>query len=176
MQTRAITGIDFEKGLVTDQWINKEIRPRMVWDVKGKNVFEKLSNVNYNPMLFNLSDRSVLSKSDFVFHCDDTMRFEVKKYPMSKFKSWILYSEPFFKVSSVKETQVVDINKYNKFTEEFYEKRKDILDTVLTGITTSNLGIRCIDGFIPQEKLDFKVVNRKGWAGYNRISIMCKMK
>ena len=176
MQTRAITGVDFERSLVTEQWVKSEIRPKMVWEVTGRNVFDKIKNVGYDVGKFNLSEKSVISKSDFAFVNDPTLRFEVKKYTKDKLQRWTMYSEPFFKVSTNKEADTVDINVYNKFVDEFVGKRKDIITKVLNSIGDGILGIRCMDGFIQQHKLEFKVQVRKGWKGYKRITIMFRIK
>jgi hypothetical protein len=177
MQKRAITGNEFEKTLQTDQWIKREVKPKMKWSGKGRNVFNKIESVGYDVTKFNLSEESVISKSDFVFHSDDSMTFEAKKYLMSKFKNWVMYSEPFFKVSTVKHLDLVDVDKYNKFVDDFMTHRQDIIERVLNEMSQSNLGIRCIDGFISQDKLEFKAVKEKSaWMGYHRITIMVKMK
>ena len=92
MQTRSITGVDFENSLVSKQWVKSEIRPKMVWNVTGKNVFDKMKNVHYDVNKFNLSEKSVINKSDFVYVSNTTLRFEVKKYTKNKLKKWTMYS------------------------------------------------------------------------------------
>jgi hypothetical protein len=177
MQKRAITGNEFEKTLQTDQWIKREVRPSMKWSGKGRNVFDKIESIGYDVTKFNLREDSVISKSDFVFHNNDSMRFEAKKYEISTFKNWVMYSEPFFKVSNIKFLNLVDKDKYNKFVDDFITHRQDIIERVLNEMSQSNLGIRCIDGFISQDKLEFKVVKKESaWMGYHRITIMVKMK
>jgi hypothetical protein len=177
MQKRAITGNEFEKTLQTDQWIKREVRPSMKWSGKGRNIFQKIESVGYDVTKFNLREDSVISKSDFVFHTNDLMRFEAKKYLMSKFKNWVMYSEPFFKVSNVNQLDLVDVDKYNKFVDDFMMYRQDIIERVLNEMSRSNLGIRCIDGFISQDKLEFKAIKEeRAWMGYHRITIKAKMK
>jgi hypothetical protein len=176
MQTRSITGVDFENSLVSKQWVKSEIRPKMVWNVTGKNVFDKMKNVDYDVNKFNLSEKSVINKSDFVYVSNTTLRFEVKKYTKDKLKKWTMYSEPFFKVSNDKDVNSVDVNVYNKFVDEFVTKRKDIIDKVLNSIGDGVLGIRCVDCFIPQHKLEFSMTVRKGWKGYKRITVMFRIK
>jgi hypothetical protein len=149
----------------------------MKWSGKGRNVFNKIESVGYDVTKFNLSEDSIISKSDFVFHSDDTMTFEAKKYYMSTFNKWTMYSEPFFKVSTIKFLDLVDVDKYNKFVDDFMVHRQDIIERVLNEMSQSNLGIRCIDGFISQDKLEFKVIKKESaWRGYHRITIMVKMK
>lgn len=176
MQTRALSGTDFEKTLETNEWIRKEIKPKMVWDVAGKTVFHKMKNVNYDVTKFNLHESSVISKSDFIYHTDPTLRFEVKRYNKSQFKKWTLYSEPFFKVAKDKSASYIDVDTYNKFVNDFFDKRKDIQDRVIQQVGTQTLGIRCLDGFIPQQELQYKIQVRKAWRGYLRLTVMCKLK
>ena len=44
MQTRAISGVDFENTLISNQWKKNEIKPKMIWDVDGKNIFDKIEH------------------------------------------------------------------------------------------------------------------------------------
>ena len=84
MQNRAITGFDFEKTITSEGWERKEIKPKMNWDVKGRNIIEKIRNANFDPFNFNLSKSSQVSKSDFSGIDDESARFEVKKYKHNK--------------------------------------------------------------------------------------------
>jgi hypothetical protein len=45
MQPRTRAGIDFELSLQSDLWVKNEHKPKMVWDVVGTNVFNKMKNV-----------------------------------------------------------------------------------------------------------------------------------
>lgn len=177
MQNRVITGKDFEKSLENPIWVRKEIKPKLMWDVEGKNIITKIKNISFNVMKFNLHPNSIIHKSDFMYKDNPNLTFEVKKYKMKEFNKWVMYSEPFFKVATKKQSKEITTEEYNKFVDEFYEKRQDIIIDVLNKITKSNIGIKCIDGFIPQDKLKFnvKIVNN-GWAGYKRITIFCKLK
>ena len=87
-----------------------------------------------------------------------------------------MYSEPFFKIASKEQLTQITTDDYNRFVDEFFNKRQDIITEVLNKIVESNIGIRCIDGFIPQHKLEFKVEVVKGWAGYSRITVFSKIK
>ena len=176
MQTRATTGTDFEKQLVNKQWKRNERKPKMIWDVSGNNIFDKIKNVDYDASKFNLREDSILSKHDFVFHTDNTLTFEVKKYEMKKLKKWTLYSEPFFKVSTRSDKERVDINRYNEFVNNFFNTRKDIINRVLENISKDSLGVRCLDGFIHQRDIEYKVKVLNGWKGYKRITVMFKIK
>jgi hypothetical protein len=176
MQQRAVTGFDFENSLISEQWSKKEIKPKMIWDVPGRNIFDKMKNVNYDVTKFNLSDNSILSKSDFISTDGNHIKFEVKKYYKKQLSKWTLYSEPFFKVADKKQAAKIDRDTYNNFVSDFILKRQDIIQKVLTNITKGNIGIRCLDGLILQDELEYKVVVMKGWKDYNRISIMCRLK
>jgi hypothetical protein len=176
MQPRTKTGIDFELSLQSDLWVKNEQKPKMIWDVSGNNVFDKMKNVDYDVTKFNLSDTSVLSKYDFTFHNTNNLAFEVKKYKKSTLNKWTLYSEPFFKVSKRADLEKIDIQTYNKFVSDFFTKRKDIINKVLENINKNTLGIRIIDEFIPQHKIEYKVEVLKGWKGYDRITILFRIK
>jgi hypothetical protein len=175
MQTRAVTGTQFEKDIENKLWVRRERKPKMVWDVPGKNVFDKIKNVNYDVTKFNLSEESILSKYDFVYHNNDALTFEVKRYETSKLHTWTLYSEPFFKVATDSGKECIDKTQYNQFVKDFYNQRKDILDKVLESIS-NNLGIRCLDGFIAQHKLEYKIEIVKGWGGYDRLTVLFRIK
>ena len=175
-QPRARAGIDFELSLQSDLWIKNEQKPKMVWDVVGKTVFNKMKNVDYDVTKFNLSDKSILTKYDFTFHNNKNLAFEVKKYKKSKVTKWTLYSEPFFKVSTREGAEQIDTETYNKFVDDFYTKRKDIINKVLDNISKNILGIRLVDEFIPQNNIGYRVEVVKGWGGYNRITIQFRVK
>jgi hypothetical protein len=150
MQPRTRAGIDFELSLQSDLWVKNEQKPKMVWDVIGRNVF--------------------------AFHNNKDLAFEVKRYEKSKLNKWTLYSEPFFKVATREEMIKIDTQTYNKFVSDFYTKRKDIINKVLENISKNTLGIRVIDEFIPQHKIEYRAEILKGWGGYDRITIQFKIK
>jgi hypothetical protein len=177
MQTRTFSGKEFEDSLDNTIWVRKEMKPKLVWDVDGNNVIDKIKNTNFDVTKFNLSPQSSIKKSDFVYKDNPNLTFEVKKYKTNQFNSWTLYSEPFFKVANKSQLSQISQDEYNKFVDDFYEHRKDIITQVLDGIVKSNIGIRCVDGFIPQDKLEFKVeVVNNAWAGYKRITVLCRLK
>jgi hypothetical protein len=175
-QPRTKAGIDFESSLENELWIKNEQKPKMVWDVVGTNVFDKMKNADYDVTKFNLSDNSILTKYDFTYHDNENLAFEVKRYEKSKVNKWTLYSEPFFKVSTRGAVKQIDKVTYNKFVDDFYTKRKDIINKVLENITKNILGIRLIDEFIPQNKIEYRVEVIRGWGGYNRITIQFRVK
>ena len=176
MQKRAKTGNVFENSLDTTHWIRKETKPKLIWEGNGKNNIEKIKNSNYDVMNFNLDSNSIISKSDFQYKNNPNLTFEVKKYEIKEYDKWLMYSEPFFKIATKEQASQITTDEYNKFIDEFDTKRQDIITEVLEKIRESNLGIKCIDGFIPQHKLEFKVKVVDGWAGYKRITIFCRLK
>jgi hypothetical protein len=177
MQTRAISGKEFEDSLDNTIWIKKERKPKLIWEVNGRNLIEKIKNINYDVTKFNLSPQSLIRKSDFQHKDNPNLTFEVKKYTIKQLNTWTLYSEPFFKIASKAQALRISQEEYNKFVDDFYEHRKDIITQVLDGIVKSNIGTKCIDGFIPQDNLEFKVdVINNGWAGYKRITVLCRLK
>jgi len=62
---------------------------------------------------------------------------------------------------------------YNKFVSDMFNYvGQDILDN----ITRSNIGIQLEDGFIPQSNLEYRWRIKKGWKGFNRLSIEFRIK
>lgn len=176
MQIRSKTGKDFEDSLDTTYWVRKETKPKLIWAGDGNNNIEKIKSVNYDVMRFNLNPNSIIGKSDFHYKDNPNLTFEAKKYSIDGYNKWIMYSEPFFKIATKEQQSQITTDEYNKFVDEFVTKRQDIITEVLKKIIESNLGIRCVDGFIPQHKLDFKVEVVNGWSGYKRITVFCKLK
>jgi hypothetical protein len=89
---------------------------------------------------------------------------------------WTLYSEPFFKVSTREGAEQIDTETYNKFVNDFYTKRKDIINKVLDNISKNILGVRLVDEFIPQNNIEYRVEVVRGWGRYNRITIQFRVK
>lgn len=176
MQTRTHTGKEFEDSLDSSIWVRKETKPKLIWEGEGNNTVDKIKSIGYDVMKFNLKPNSVIGKSDFVHKDNPNLTFEVKKYKIKEYNKWIMYSEPFFKIASKEQLTQITTDDYNRFVDEFFNKRQDIITEVLNKIVESNIGIRCIDGFIPQHKLEFKVEVVKGWAGYSRITVFSKIK
>jgi hypothetical protein len=103
---------------------------------------------------------------------------------MEQLKDWTLYSEPIFKVASQDAVnKVVDIFgygdyelaiiNYNKFIDGV---RLNVGQDILDNISKSNIGIQLVDGFIPQSKLEYRWIIKKGWMGFDRLSIEFRIK
>lgn len=175
MQKRAKTGTEFERGLSLSGWCRKSMSPRLKWSGVGRNNFKKIIECNYNPEEFLLLD-SVLCKYD-IMNSEGEFR-EVKKYDTNKLKQWTLYSEPYFKVADRKQINIINIDKYNKFVDDFYQYNLStgLFEKVIKGMTECITGIQFIDKFIPKEQIDFRTVVVDGWSGYKRITIQFKIK
>ena len=179
MQLRAKTGTDFEKECAVDGWVVKARKPSIKWSGKGRNNIQKIKSFNFDPSLFKILETTNFAKYDIYNPELDKYR-EVKKYKKSHFKSWTLYSEPYFKVATRIDATRIDSTTYNKFLQDFWEYNQNtgLFEKMLEGITsTVSEGIQCIDGFIPRQELDFRtVIVKKAWAEYNRITIQFRIK
>ena len=111
-------------------------------------------------------------------------KIEIKKYDSSKLRSWTMYSEPIFKVAtrSAKSTVIEkfgdgdynrSVERYNNFVSGMVP---NVGDEILNAITQSNIGIQCVDRFIPQSELEYRWNIRSGWKGYNRLSIEFRLR
>jgi hypothetical protein len=178
MQTRAKVGVDFEKICETDGWVRKTKSPKLKWNGKGRNNITKIKNCDLDPSLFTLSEKSELSKYDIYNPTLDLYR-EVKRYQRDKLKSWIMYSEPYFKVASWSDMAKIDKDIYNKFVQDFWDfnQTTGLFDNVQKEINELSEGVQCVDGFIPKEELEFRtVIVKTAWKGYYRITIEFKLK
>lgn len=178
MQLRAKTGIDFEKECEIDGWVRQTKSPKLIWVGEGRDNITKIKNCNFNPSQFLLSEKSDLSKYD-LFHTELKKYREIKRYDKSYLKSWTLYSEPYFKVSSKSTLSKIDSSVYNKFVQDFwdYNQNTGLFEKIQEGINNLSEGIVCVDGFIPKEELEFRtVIIKTAWKGYYRISIEFKLK
>ena len=176
MQLRAITGKLFENSLIKDGWIVKSKSPKLSWSGNGQNNFIKMKSINYQVNCFLLNENNDLSKYD-IYHPKTNEFREVKKYTINKVKNWTLYSEPYFKVATKSQQKQIDVKTYNKFVEEFYDYniKTGLIDTIQNGITSFSKGITLQDGFIPNERIEFRTVVVDGWSGYKRITIQFKV-
>jgi len=178
MQTRAKTGIDFEILCESDGWIRQTKSPKIKWNGKGRCNITKIKNCNFNPSIFTMSEKSNLSKYDLYNPTLGKYR-EVKKYEKSKLKSWVMYSEPYFKIASWTDVDKIDKTTYNKFVQDFwdYNLTTGLFDEVEKGINEQSDGVQCIDGFIPKDELEFRtVIVKSAWGGYHRITIQFRLK
>ena len=177
-QIRSKVGVDFEKLCEKDGWVRKPKSPKLIWEGKGVNNTTKMKNCNFNPSLFALTEKSDLSKYD-LYHSTLKKYREVKRYVRSKLKSWVMYSEPYFKIASVKDSEKIDKETYNKFIQDFwdYNQNTELFNKVEKGINELSDGVQCIDGFIPKEDFEFRtIIVKTAWKGYYRITIEFKLK
>lgn len=182
-QSRNKKGPDFEK-LICEQngWIRKSVSPKIKWLGKGKNNYEKIKSCNFDPNLF-LPDfeKSVFDKYDAI--TTDGQKVEIKKYKLSKFDDFILYSEPIIKVATRSDEKKAmetfgSQENYNKFIKNLYEtfKSKSIDRDILIKMTLSNIGIQTMDGFLSRTNIVYRWEIKQGWNGWNRLTILCKRK
>jgi len=178
MQSRAKTGVDFEKSVQVNGWVKQTSSPRMKWNGDGRTIFDKIKSINYDPTRFILDESVDITKYD-IYHPETKRYREVKKYTNESFNEWLLYSEPYFKMASKSSTKQLSVEVYNKFAEEFYNihTKSGLFERVIQKINEKSDGIQIIGGFIPKEELIFRtVLVRNNWAGYHRITIQVKRK
>ena len=178
MQNRAKTGVDFENSVQVNGWVKKTSSPKMKWSGNGQSIFDKIKSIGYDPDRFILNENVDICKYD-IYHPETNRYREVKKYKIDSFDKWVLYSEPYFKMSSKHLLYKISPDVYNKFTEEFFElnTKSGLFDRVIKKINEKSEGIQIIDGFIPKEELEFRtILARNNWANYHRITIQVKKK
>jgi hypothetical protein len=182
-QVRNKTGFNFEKVIsdkfYDDGWILKPKSPKMVWSPSGKDVFLKMANVGYDPQMFLLDkDKSNLDKYD-IYNLETNEYYEIKKYSPSKFKNWVMLSEPYFKVCTKKQLPKISNAVYNNFVNLFFEYNQSngLLDYVQNEIVKLSSGIICDGGIIRKEDLEYRTrLKTKQWGDYNRITIEMRLK
>ena len=182
-QARNKSGVVFENTMCQSKgWVRVSKSPKISWSGVGRTNFEKIVSVGFNPDKFVPTSESVFDKYDAI--TDKGERVELKKYKTSKLKDWTLYSEPIFKVASREGAAAVArifgsgnmdkaIENYNQFVDGIV---KNIGQDILDKITQSNIGIQLEDGFVPQSNLEYRWRIRKGWMGFNRLSIEFRVK
>lgn len=182
-QARNKTGIDFEKMICESKgWFHIPKSPRIIWSGVGRTNFDKIASVDFDISKFVPTDESVFEKYDAI--TDKGEKVELKKYNSSKLKSWVLYSEPIFKVSNRSTLPVVyrifgngDSNLAVKNYNNFVDKIKDTMgDDILNSITQSNIGVQLEDCFVEQSNLEYRWIVRTGWKGFNRLIIEFRIK
>lgn len=185
-QKRNKTGISFEKKICQLYgWQHVNIKPIIKWSGDGRNNFEKIKSLNFDTSKMIPNDISTYDKYDAIDQ--NGRKIEIKKYFSTKIKGkWLLYSEPFFKVSNKEQLEPVsnflgdgDLNlakdSYNKFIEQF--KEKNIPQIISESIFMSNDGIQLQDKFITKEDVEFKIEIKKNcYKGFDRLTIFFKIK
>jgi len=182
-QSRNKTGVDFEKTVCESKgWKHVPASPRIVWTGVGRTNFNKIASVDFDANKFRPTADSIFEKYDALTTKGE--KVEIKKYDSNKLKNWTLYSEPIFKIASRESVALVSdifgggnlnkaIEKYNDFVNNIVNNiGQDILDN----ITRSNIGVQLEDGFVPQTKLEYRWIIKKGWKGFNRLSIEFRIK
>jgi hypothetical protein len=181
-QSRTKIGQDFEKKILAARGLTKSTaKPRIAWSVDGTTL-DRLLSTDLNPNRFQIVRGSKCQKYDAVKENGD--KVEIKNYHRADLRSWRLYSEPTFKIASHDSfEELVEhhsgrigpaITAYNRFTRVLFAKIKKT--NILKRITSSNIGIECIDGFIPNRQLEFRWKLIPNWKGLNRISIQVRLK
>jgi hypothetical protein len=177
MQSRSITGPEFENSFTDLGWVKNSVSPRLSWTGRGRNNIEKIKSLNFDHTSFNLLGSSQFEKWDL--YNPTTFKYrEVKKYYVSQVFNWTLYSEPYFKVASESQLYLVDPIRYNDFTRNFFRIHTEsgLFTDIQERMVETIEGIQFIDAFVPKKYLEFRTELLEGWAGCNRITIQFKIK
>jgi len=177
MQSRVYSGQDFEKTTAKNGWKLVTVSPKLKWVGNGRNNLQKIKDINYDPKKLKLESGSFLEKYDLFNPITKKFR-EVKKYYISDIYKWTLYSEPYFKIATERQTNFVDPQTYNNFVERFYDLniKTGLFLEVQKKMTRLTDGIQFVDGFVPKTDLEFRTVVLDGWSGYKRITIQFRKK
>ena len=177
-QSRNKTGTDFEKS-IPSSFHRSPVSPKMVGKGKGKNNMKKIIESNFDEKLYTLN----LSESRLIkFDCIEKLtgdKYEIKKYYRDELKHWTLYSEPYFKMSSRENLNLINSVDYNDFVQRFYDYniKNGLFDKIVKMMTSETKGVYVKDGIVKMEELEFKtVIVNNQWKGYDRITIMFKLK
>jgi hypothetical protein len=177
-QTRVKTGKRFEKSVTKNGWNKVSVSPRIKWNGEGRNNLQKIQSVDYNPVFFTMEQPSRIEKSDIKKYRTRKYR-EAKKYTIQDASYWRLYSEPYFKVATRKQLDMIPVNPYNQFVNDFYKMNtaNGIINYIQEKMLRGVEGIVLVDGYVPMEKLEFRtVVTENDWKGYSRIQIQFRIK
>jgi hypothetical protein len=178
-QKRNRTGIEFEKKLPS-HFVRSPKSPKVSWAVGGgRNNMRKIVESGYDFKSFTIDfNNSNFNKYDWVDSITGD-KYEVKKYFKTQLNKWTLYSEPYFKMSSKNNLNIIGSEEYNDFTRGFYEhnKKTGLFKKVIKCMTSETKDIYVQDGFIPMKDIEFDTfVVHNQWKGYDRITIMFKLK
>ena len=178
VQKRVKSGREMEKSVLVDGWISSPQKPVLRWRVEGRNNIEKIINSNYDPEKFAILENVSLNKYD-IYHPVTKKQREVKSYFIYDLNNWILYSEPYFKISTRSQLNKISVERYNEFLLNFYNytSQNGFLKFIQEQMTKSNEGIVLKDGFVGNCLIDFRtIINKNQWKGYDRIQIQFKLK
>ena len=179
-QKRNKTGVDFEKSICEEKnWLQDSSSPKLFWSGEGRYNFQKIQSVCLDPKKF----YPILEKSNFEKYdaIDENLnKVEMKKYTIKQAKKWNLYSEPIFKIANRSQLKTVSrvfgsnyVENYNKFLDGV---KDNIGEDILRRIVRTSIGIQFIDGFVKKEDIEFKWEVKKSWKGFNRLTIMFRVK
>jgi hypothetical protein len=178
LQARVKSGKRFEKSLAKSGWNKVYVSPRIKWNGEGRNNLLKIQNAEYNPVFFSMTQPSRIEKCDIKKYRTRKYR-EAKKYTMDDARYWRLYSEPYFKIATRKQLDVIPVDTYNQFVEDFYKMNttNGVIQYVQEKMLRSVEGITMVDGYVPMENLEFRtVISENNWKGYHRIQIQFRIK
>lgn len=182
-QSRNKTGVLFEHTICqANGWTRVSKSPKISWSGVGRNNFERIVSVNFDATKFVPTSKSTFEKYDAITEKGE--RVEIKKYKSVDLKNWKVYSEPIFKIADRKNVALVTklfgqgslekaIEKYNLFV---FDITKTVGQDIIDRITESNIGIQLEDGFIPHSKIEYRWSIKKGWSGFDRLSIEFRIK
>lgn len=184
-QLRNRTGISFEKDICKKYgWTHvSKCDPKIYWSGNGRFNFDKIKSTNLDPNKFYpIYEKSNFDKYDAIGKNGE--KIEIKKYLKEECYSWKMLSEPIFKIANRSQIPKVISMFKAKDLEEANEKYNDFLDGVyknigselLYRITSSFDKIQLIDDYINKDDLEFKWEIKKGWSGFNRLTIMFRIK
>lgn len=177
-QARVKSGKLYEQSLTKDGWVSKPTKPTFKWGGAGRNNIDKIKNSFNDVETFCKLQNSSLRKYDIYNPTTNKYR-EIKGYNISDLTKWVLYSEPYFKVSTRSQASRITQDMYNDFLYRFADHANNIglLQHIQEQMVSSNEGILFKDGFIPQDQLEFKtILSTTEWLGYNRLQIHFKIK
>jgi hypothetical protein len=178
VQARVKAGKLAEQSLIRDGWISNPIKPTFKWGGTGRNNIQKIKNCNYDPKIFSILTDSSLKKYDIYNPTTNKYR-EIKGYNINQLNKWVLYSEPYFKVSTRSQAKLITQDVYNDFLHRFTDHANNIglIKHIEEQMVSSNEGIQFKDGFIPQYLIEFRtIISYTEWLGYNRLQIQFKIK
>jgi hypothetical protein len=176
-QKRAILGRQYEKRFceANKDWIIYNTNPKLFYPGEGRSVHSKIKNCNYDATLFVPREIS-LNKHD-ILNTKDGRIAEFKGYDSQKCNTPKLYCE-FFKVATRREQYIHEVERYNRFVSDFYTYNfnNGFLNKIETGLMSSIDGIQLLDRFVPKCNLVFETKVVRGWAGFDRLTIMFHIK
>lgn len=178
VQARVKSGKLYEQYLTKDGWLRTPIKPTFKWGGEGRNNIQKIKNSCFDPKIF-CNPKNLSPKKYDIYNPQTNKYREVKGYNISQLKTWVLYSEPYFKISTRIQAKQISSYEYNQFLSKFYDYANSIglIKYIETNMVSSNEGIQFKDGFISQDQIEFRTVISKGqWSGYDRIQIQFKIK